>query len=183
MFIHFERVVLSNHLSKQTWRSGCFYKYTSDFLLSLFEFVVSKQQPQQSFPNEPRGHGSDRWKPNAMSRLLTLKWCHIDREVAPFQVLSVRVNLRMVMLSHFSLKDRKLQYNSSLNASNQTLASKHKPIRCWHQSVMHWREREEITNGKVHGRRFKKLCVITQPVSKAIVGRLVGCIGRGGRWK
>lgn len=178
MFIHFERGVLSNRLSKQ---SGCFYKYTSDFLLSLFEFVVSKQQ--QSFPNEPRGHGSDRWKPNAMNRLLTIKWCHIDREVTPFQVLSVRVNLRMVMLSHFSLKDHKLQYNSCLNASNQTLTPKHKPIRCWHQSVMHWREREEITNGKVYGRRFAKLCVITQLVSKAIVGRLVGCIGRGGRWK
>lgn len=119
----------------------CFYKYTSDFLLSLFEFVVSEQQPQQSFSNEPPGHGSDRWKPNATHRLLKLKWCHIDREVTPFQVLSVRANfLRMEMLSHFALKDCKLQYNSSLNVSNQELAPKHKPIVGWHQSVMHWGE-------------------------------------------
>lgn len=135
-----------------------FYKYTSDFLLSLFEFVVSEQQPQQSFPNEPPGHGSDRWKPNATHRLLNLRRHHIDREVTPFQVLSVRANLRMEMLSHFAVKDCKLQYDSSLNVSNQELAPKHKPIAGWHQPVMHWGEWEEIKNRKVFGRRF------TQPV-------------------
>lgn len=129
---------------------GVLYKYTSDFLLSLFEFVVRKQ----TFPNEPPGHGSDRWKPNAMHGLLMLKWCRIDREVKPFQVLSVWINLRMVMLSHFALKDCKLQYNSSLNVSNQELTPKHKPIRGGHQSGMHWREREKIKNGKECGRRF-----------------------------
>lgn len=142
----------------------CFYKYTSDFPLSLFEFVVSKQQPQQSFTNELPGCGSDRWKPNAMSGFLNVKWCRIDREVTPFHVLSVRAVLRMVILSHFALKGCKLQYNSSLNVSNQELAPKHKPIRDWHQPVMHWGEREEINNSKVYERRF------TKPVSKAIVG-------------
>lgn len=56
----------------------------------MLEFVVSQEQPQQSFTNEPPGCGSDRWKPNATSGLLRLKMCRIDREVTPFQALSVK---------------------------------------------------------------------------------------------
>lgn len=84
------------------------------FFCLLFEFVDSFGK-QQGFPNESLGYGSERWKFNAMNRLLRLKWCQIDREVTPFQVLSVGVNL---WRAHFGLKDSKLQYNSSLNASD-----------------------------------------------------------------
>lgn len=113
--------------------------------------------------------------PMQRHRLLKLKWCHIDREVTPFQVLSVEANFRMVMLSQFAPKDSKLQYNSSLNVSNQRLATKHKPIRGWHQSVMHWGEREAMKNRTSVWTYICEACVITQPVSAAIVGRLVGC--------
>ncbi len=94
--------------------------------------------------------------PMALHRLLKLKWCPIDREVTPFQVLSVRADLRMVMLSRFALKDSKLQHNSRLNVLNQELCRKHKPIFGWHQSVMHWGEREVIKNREVCRRRFPK---------------------------
>lgn len=107
--------------------------------------------------------------------LLKVKWCHIDREVTPFQVLSVREELRTVMLSQ-SLKDCKLQNNSSFNVSNQKLAPIHKPIAGWHQSVMHLGERKGIKNRTVYERRSTKQGVIIQSVLKAFVKWPVLCI-------
>lgn len=120
-------------------------------------------------------HGSDRLKPNAMHGLLKLKSCHIDREVTPFQVLSVSTNLTMVVLSCFALTDCKLQYNLSLNASNQVFTAKHKPIGGRHQvfDSLGWmggdKELESVRMWT------HKAGVITLPVSKTIVGQLVGC--------
>lgn len=106
---------------------------------------------------------------------LKLKWCHIDREVTPFQLLSVRAELRMVMLSQF-LKDCKLQNNSSLNVPNQELAPKHKPIAAWHQSVIHWGEWEGIKEQESLWTEIYEACVVIQPVLKAFVEWLVGCM-------
>lgn len=82
---------------------------------------------------------SMQWK-----RLLNQKWCHIDREVTPFQELSAGAKLNMVMLSQFVLKGCKLQYNSSLKGANQELTSKYKAIRGRHRPAMHRAAQEEI---------------------------------------
>lgn len=125
--------------------------------MSLFEFVVSKQKPWQSFSQWTSWPwGGDRWKPNALHRLLGVKMVPHWQGGYTFSGAVSENQQGKVMLSHFSRKDCQLQYNSCSNVSNQELSPKHKPIRGWHQSVIHWSEQEVIKNGKVCKRRFPK---------------------------